>query len=593
MTGRLIRFVFVMLLCCLGGCESPAPEVSPLLQPTPLELAELREEFRKRVDRVGDGIWLAVGYGLANSILIEGRDGLIVIDTMETMETGAEVAAAFKGLSDKPLAAIIYTHNHADHVFGAQAFVDALSQPGHPVDVFAHASTADYVHRIVSEYRPIISARSYRMFGTHLQSDEFDNDGIGMELKINESSEFGFVRPTRTFDDELSVTVAGTTLRLLHAPGETNDQIFVWLEAHQALAIGDNLYRAFPNLYTIRGTPHRSLKRWASSLDLARTLPVDILLPSHGSAIHGRDAVWQTLTDYRDAIRFVHDQTVRHMNLGFTANETVQVIRLPEHLRRSPYLRELYGKVEWSVRAVYAGNLGWFDGNPTNLRPLSPREHAERMAQLAGGFDGLVRALGQARSEGRHQWVLELSDVILRLDPAHEAARAARIDALTARGTAATNPNERHYYLSSALELSDSVRFAPLSTSSDALLNELPMSTLFDSLSVNLRAEDALETDLKVGLTFTDTQEDWTLWVRKGVLEVRRDRMQGLDIRAEVESLQFKKLLAGQRGPVAALVSDFEFPVGNALQFAGFLKLFTPGRAAPEPAPFATVDCCG
>ena len=154
----------------------------------------------------------------------------------------------------------------------------------------------------------------------------------------------------------------------------------------------------------------------------------------------------------------------------------------------------------------------------------------------------------------------------------------------------ATNPNERNYYLSSALELSEDVRFSPLSTSSDVLLNQLPMSTMFDSMSVNLRAEEVLDKDMRVGFTFTDTQEVWTLWMRRGVLEVRRELMDSLDIHAQVESLNFKKLLSGQRGAVAALASDFEFPVGNALQFGQFLALFRPGRDAPEPAPFATVD---
>lgn len=578
-------------LVMLAGCQSETAPSQPA-QATPQDLAELSNEFRKRIDKVGDGIWMAIGYGLANSILIEGRDGLIVIDTMETMATGAEVATQFRQLSDKPLAAIIYTHNHADHVFGAQAFADILGHPDTSIEVLSHASTAQYVHRIVSEFRPIISARSYRMFGTELTTDEFSNDGIGMELKIDENSEFGFIDPTQTFDSELTREVAGIELKLIHAPGETNDQIYVWLDTQKMLAVGDNLYRAFPNLYTIRGTPHRSLKRWADSLDLARNLPIEQVLPSHGSAIKGSDQVWRTLTDYRDAIRFVHDQTVRYMNLGFTPDEAVEVVRLPDHLARSPYLAELYGKVEWSVRAVYAGNLGWFDGNPSTLRPLAPQRRATHMQELAGGFDNLVSSLKTARGDGEHQWVLELSDVILRLDPDHAVTRAARVEALLARGNVATNPNERNYYLSSALELRDGVRFKPLSTSSDALLNQLPMSTMFDALSVSLRAEDAMTTNLRVGLSFTDSGEQWTLWIRNGVLEVRKNLMDELDIHAEVDSLIFKKMLSGQRNAVAALARDFKFPVGNTLGFAGFLKLFKPGRDAPEPAPFATLDCC-
>ncbi|MEM7083566.1 MAG: alkyl sulfatase dimerization domain-containing protein [Pseudomonadota bacterium] len=574
------------LLLFLTSCGSPDTEPVAADTPDDEAMRELTHEFRQRVEQVADGVWVAVGFGLANSILIEGTDGLIVIDTMETLEAGLEVANRFRALSDKPLAAIIYTHNHADHVFGAQSFVDVLAHPGRPVEVFGHETTAYYVHRIVSEFRPIISARSYRMFGTKLDRGA-QNDGIGISLRINEESDFGFIEPTRTFSDTLLATVAGLEIRLLHAPGETNDQLFVWIESMGLLAVGDNLYRAFPNLYTIRGTPHRSVKQWANSLDLARSLPVDLLVPSHGSAIKGREHSLQILTDYRDAIRFVYDQTVRYMNQGYTPDEAVAAIELPPHLAKSPYLRELYGKIEWSVKAVYAGNLGWFDGNPSTLRPLPPLERAQHVQALAGGFDALTTALANADERGEHQWVLELSDHVLRLDPTHEAARSARVRALIARGQNASNPNERQYYLSSALELRDGVRFTPLDTSSEVLLAQLPMTTLFDSLSVNLRAEDVLETEIKVNLFFTDTEQWWSLWVRRGVLEVKKSALEGADIEVHTDEMSLKRLLGGKRNVVAALATDFDFPVGNALAFGSFLKLFAPERKAPEPAPFA------
>ncbi|MFK8031665.1 MAG: alkyl sulfatase dimerization domain-containing protein [Gammaproteobacteria bacterium] len=586
------RVMLAVLLFTGLGCQQDAAVDDAPVQATAQELEELTAEFQQRIEKVADGVWMAIGYGLANSILIEGDNGLIVIDTMETLQTGAAVAAEFRKLSDKPLAAIIYTHNHADHVFGAQAFIDVLAHKDTPVEVLAHDKTAELVYRVVSEFRPIISARSYRMFGTQLGDGQAGNEGIGLELKIYEDSEFAFVKPTRTFESKLDVEIAGEKLTLIHAPGETDDQLFVWNEERKLLAAGDNLYRAFPNLYTIRGTPHRSLKRWANSLDLARSLPVELLVPSHGSAIEGRDLVWQTLTDYRDAIRYVHDQTVRYMNLGYTPDEAVEVVKLPQHLRESPYLRELYGKVEWSVRAVYAGNLGWFDGNPTTLRPQPPGQHALRMQELAGGFDGLTTALSKASQAGQHQWVLELTDTILRLDSGHKQAREARIAALTARGNAATNPNERHYYLSSVLELRDDVRFKPLSTSSDRLLSELPMTTMFDSMSVTLRAEDTLSTNLRVGLSFTDSGERYTLWVRRGVLEVRQGLIDDLDLHAKVDSLAFKKLLTGQRNALVALANDYDFPVGNTAQFAAFLNMFKSLRKTPEPAPFAAIDCC-
>ena len=53
-----------------------------------------------------------------------------------------------------------------------------------------------------------------------------------------------------SIEDNLKLTLSGIDIHLYHAPGETNDQIFVWLPKFKALFPGDNFYRAFPNLYT-------------------------------------------------------------------------------------------------------------------------------------------------------------------------------------------------------------------------------------------------------------------------------------------------------------------------------------------------------
>lgn len=574
----------------LSGCRPQAPEDGAFRDVGAVDaLIAHSQEFRREIVPVTDGVWVAVGYGLANAILVEGDDGLIVIDTMESLERGAEVAKAFRALSDKPLRAIIYTHNHADHVFGAQAFVEHLGHSGVAVEIIAHERTPALVHRIVNELRPIITARSMRMFGRGLSPQALVNDGIGPFLGIDEHSHFGFLAPTRTFSDRLSLTIAGVALELVHAPGETDDQIFVWIPERGVLAPGDNLYRTFPNLYTIRGTPYRSPKAWAASLDRMRALPVTHLVPSHTRPVQGADTVHAVLTDYRDAIRFVHDQTIRWINAGLTPDEIIERVQLPPHLAASPFLAEFYGTVRWSVRSVFDGNLGWFDGNPATLDPLPPRVRAQRLASLAGGTDALRRAFDQALAAQDWQWALELSDALLRLAPGDREILDGRIRALTALGEAASNPNARHYYLVSAMELRDGVRFAPTSAGSEAMLRAIPIDAVLEALAVNLRAEEVLDTVMPVGLSFPDLGEDRTVIVRRGVVELARGLPEKPDLHARVDSLAFKRLLARQVNPAVALARDFAFPVGNALDFARFLRWFEPVRPAPEPAPLATV----
>ncbi|NNF62121.1 MAG: alkyl/aryl-sulfatase, partial [Gammaproteobacteria bacterium] len=381
--------------------------------PTPAALAAHSDEFRRSIITVRDGVWVAVGYGLANSILVEGDDGLIVIDTMASLDSARAVAREFRLLSPKPLKAIIYTHNHADHVFGAQAFIDELASPGTAVRVLAHETTEALVYRVVNVFRPILTARSFRMFGTHLNEAELVNAGIGKELEVTADSAFGFVPPTETFRDSLETGIAGIRFELIHAPGETDDQLFVWLPDLKLLAPGDNIYKTFPNLYTIRGTPYRSLRDWSASLDRMRELPVEYLVPSHTRPLQGQEEINGTLTDYRDAISFVRDQTIRRINQGMTPEQIVATVQLPPHLATSPWLQEFYGKVSWSARSVMAGNLGWFDGNPATLQPLAPAQRAQKIAMLAGGDEALEQAAHQALADGETQWALELSDLLL------------------------------------------------------------------------------------------------------------------------------------------------------------------------------------
>lgn len=566
------RGAAALLATLLAACGSEPPSFSEPVQSVEALRAH-SAEFEKGVVQVTEGVHMAIGYGLANSIMVEGDDGVIIIDTMETMEEGREVREAFRAVVDKPVRAIIYTHNHTDHVFGAQAFVDEGVTP----EVFAHADTMDYVYRIITEFRPIITRRSMRMFGNYLDEGVVINNGIGPFLGIGPDSELGILPPTQTFEDRMSAEVAGVRFELVHAPGETNDQLFVWFPDLGVLAPGDNLYKTFPNLYTIRGTPYRSLKGWAESIDKMRALPIEHLVPSHTRPLSGKEQIHQTLTDYRDGIRFVYDQTVRLMNQGATPDEIAEQLTLPPHLAESPYLQEFYGTVEWSARSVFAGNLGWFDGNPSQLNPLAPEDHAARMADLAGGKAALRDQVLAAAEAGDHQWVLQLSDHALRLYPDDAAITQARIDALTRLGEQASNPNARHYYLTSALELRG-LEIPVLSNAGDEMLARLPLSRFFASIPVNLDATAAVELDQKVGFSFTDSEETFTIWVRRGIAEVRDTLMEDLDIHVAVDSLVFKQMLAQQRNPAVTIAKDFEYRDGGRVAFARFMRLFM----APE-----------
>ena len=196
------------------------------------------------------------------------------------------------------------------------------------------------------------------MFGNALPKEQVENNGIGPFLEIGrDGRKPGLLYPTKTFTDQIEFEAAGHKVQLFHAPGETNDQLFVWLPEKKVLFPGDNFYKTFPNLYTIRGTPYRDLVGWVNSIDLMRYLEPEYLVPSHTRPIVGKENINTLLTTYRDAIQFVHDQTVRLMNLGLDPNEIAERLVLPKHLGDSPYLKEFYGTPEWSAKMFFQDTL--------------------------------------------------------------------------------------------------------------------------------------------------------------------------------------------------------------------------------------------
>jgi alkyl sulfatase BDS1-like metallo-beta-lactamase superfamily hydrolase len=440
-------------------------------------------EFKQEIVRVTDGVYVAVGYGIANSVLIEGEDGVIIVDTLESVEAATPVRAEFDKITTKPVRAIIYTHHHEDHIFGATVFA-ANAKPA----IIAHERLMGQVQRSASVVRETTFRRAAHQFGNLLPSEMVVNVGIGPFLRVNDSTHFGFIAPTQTFSGEsTTLEIAGVRMELRLAPGETDDQIIVWLPTQRVLLAADNIYKSFPNLYAIRGTPYRNVASWVQSLDQMRAYRPDYLVLGHGRPLAGATHICETLTAYRDAIQYVHDQTIRGINRGLTPDALVETVKLPPHLASHPYLQEYYGSVAWSVRAIYDGYLGWFDGNATHLFPLTPRERAARVAELAGGESALRERARQAISQQDYQWGLELLDHVLALYPNDKDARALKAQALTALAEQQPRATARNYYLTQAMVETGalSIQFK-LQAKDKELLRHLPLSAIFAAMAVKL-----------------------------------------------------------------------------------------------------------
>jgi alkyl sulfatase BDS1-like metallo-beta-lactamase superfamily hydrolase len=574
--ASLLVAVLAVALCGCGRKSSPAPV--PEAHP---QLAAQAVHFERGVREVADGVWVATGYGLANTILLEtpGGKGVVIVDTQGGRRPAEAVRQALVEAIGapspaRPVLAIILTHHHADHVYGGAVFT-AAGAPGQQVPVYAHATTSARIDEVVNVLSEALYPRTMRMFGQFLPEGSVLHGGIGPRLDYD-PTDLALARPTETVDERRELEIDGLRMVLVHAPGETDDQLFVWLPDRKVLLPGDNIYRAFPNLYTLRGTPYRDVMQWVASLDAMRDLGAEVLVPSHTTPVVGAAEVADVLTAYRDAIQYVHDQTIRGANHGRTPDELAAAVHLPPHLAEHPWLQEVYGTVAWSVRGIYDGYLGWFDGDAVHIDPLPPADRAEKFRvalQADLPLDELARRAVLAEN---YQWAAELADLWGRLEPDSQEARDTQAAAFEALATRHPSVNARHYYLTQAAELRGELKIppAPRSRVSEAFVDDLAIGPFLRAMPVRLKAEETLDRDTVVAFHFPDVGESYTVHLRHGIAEIRTRAPENPDLTITVDATTWKRLAFGQKSPTAALATGALKTEGGVLDVVEFLRLF-------------------
>ena len=484
--------------------------------------AELEQHCKEaigepRIEVIGEGVFVAIGYDLANTIVVQTSEGNIVIDPAMSPLRAREVRDAMRAHAPGKTAAIIYTHSHIDHVGGAAAWVDEGTQIW-ATDLFVEHFVKQY-----SVFRPAETRRAQRQFGNHVALDSLPCIAIGRRLDIEAATKTGVRMPTHTFSGEKTLTIGGLEVELVEAHGETHDQLFVHFPSLGVLAPGDNYYRSFPNIYTIRGTSPRPVDAWIASLDAMRRRAPRSLVPSHTLPLRGESEIAVALTRYRDGIQWLRDRVIAAANEGHSEEQIAEAAALPTHLADEPALAPFYGQLDWSARAIYTNNLGWFDGRPEELYPLDRKARASKSLAMMGGADR-VWAEVETQLESAPRWALVLLAHLgdsgeVSLEPGGRWALA-KAKALEALAAGIGNSNGRGYLLESAHELRNGLLSVSKPEPNDELLDAVPISVFFDMMATRLMVETAIDTHESVVFNFTDTKERFVVTVRRGVAEI-------------------------------------------------------------------------
>ncbi|MBC3210376.1 MBL fold metallo-hydrolase [Pseudomonas sp. SWRI111] len=526
------------------------------------------------------------GLDLANMTIIEGDDGLIIIDPLTMAETArAALDLYYANRPHKPVVAVIYSHTHVDHFGGVRGVIDEADVKAGKVKVYAPVGFMEHVMSENVMAGNAMSRRAQYQFGSLLPRSEKGQVDAGLGKSAPSGGTVTLIPPTDLIAEPLETrTIAGLQVEFQLTPGtEAPAEMNLYLPGLKALCMAENATQMMHNILTPRGAQVRDAKAWSQYLDASLVRygdKADVMFAQHNWPTWGGERIRTLLADQRDMYAFINDRTLHLLNQGLTPLEIADTIKkLPGALDQKWYTRGYYGSLSFNTRAVYQRYMGFYDGNPANLNPLPPADTAKRTVEAMGGGAAVLEKMRTAIASAEYRWAAQLGNQLLFAEPDNASARKLQAEALEQLGYQSENATWRNMYLTGAMELRNGVPPQSANTVSVDMVRAMSPEMFFDYLAVRLDSDKAVAHDLTLNWTFEDVQKDFNLTLRNGVLTHRAGLNPTADAGVSLSRDTLEKISLKQLDFPTAMQKGLVKLQGNGQKFAllmGSLDTFGP-----------------